>query len=162
MRRLKHIVTHRRGAAAAEMALILPLALVLLFTMFEGSYYLICEHRVIKGVRDGARYAARLPLSDYACPAATFSGSEATVKNLTRTGLLAGGTSTVSGWVDGDITVSVACSGNAGGIYVANGGYAPLVTVSTQVVYPSLMGALGFSSNTLYIAASAQSPVVGV
>ena len=150
------------GAAAAEMALIIPLALALIFTTFEGAYYMICEHRVVKGVRDASRYAARLDLSNYACPGGTFSGSTATVQNLARTGLLSGGSAAVSGWVNSDVTIAVTCLSGQSGIYAATGGNAPRVSVSTRVAYPSLMGSLGFTAATIYIGAAAQSPVIGL
>lgn len=150
------------GSAAAEMVLILPIALALLFATFEGAYYMICEHRVIKGVRDAARYAGRLDRSNYTCPGANFTGSTAAIKNLARTGRLNGGNATVSGWVDGDITVSVTCASGIGGIYTGTGGNAPVVTVSTTLDYPSLLGAMGFTTSTVRIAASAQSPVIGI
>ena len=162
MRWAKTLGRNQSGAAAAEMALILPLVLALLFTTFEGSYYMICEHRVVKGVRDAARYAARLDLSNYACPGGTFSGSTATVQNLTRTGALSGGTATVPGWINSDVTVAVTCATGQGGIYAATGGNAPLVKVSTRLAYPSIMGALGFTNATIYIGAEAQSPVIGI
>ena len=152
----------QNGAAAAEMALIIPLALALIFTTFEGAYYMICEHRVVKGVRDASRYAARLDLSNYACPGGTFSGSTATVQNLARTGLLSGGSAAVSGWVNSDVTIAVSCLSGQSGIYAATGGNAPRVSVSTRVVYPSLMGSMGFTAATIYIGAAAQSPVIGL
>ena len=144
------------------MALIIPLALALIFSTFEGAYYMICEHRVVKGVRDAARYAARLDLGNYACPGATFSGSTTTVQNLARTGQLSGGTAAVSGWVNGDVTIAVTCASGQGGIYLATGGNAPRVRISTRVVYPSLMGSMGFTASTIHIAAAAQSPVIGL
>ena len=162
MRRAKTLGRDQSGAAAAEMALILPLVLALLFTTFEGSYYMICEHRVVKGVRDAARYAARLDLSNYACPGATFSGSLPTVQNLTRTGALSGGTATVPGWINSDVTVAVTCATGQGGIYAATGGNAPQVRISTRLAYPSIMGTLGFTNATIYIGAAAQSPVMGI
>jgi Flp pilus assembly protein TadG len=162
MARLRPFLHDQRGAAAAEMALVLPLALVLLFAMVEGAWYIVCEHQVVTGVRDAARYAARLDFSQYACPGATFSGSTATVQNLARTGQLSGGSARVPGWVNGDITVSVACSSGTGGIYASTGGYAPKVTVSTRFNYPSLMGQLGFTTATVAIGAAAQSPVMGL
>ena len=144
------------------MALIIPLALALIFTTFEGAYYMICEHRVVKGVRDAARYAARLDLSNYACPGGTFSGSTATVQNLARTGVLSGGSPAVSGWVNGDVTIAVTCLSGQSGIYAATGGNAPRVKVSTRLAYPSLMGSMGFTAATIYIGAAAQSPVIGL
>ena len=162
MRWTKSLAIDQSGAAAAEMALILPLALALLFTTFEGSYYMICEHRVVKGVRDAARYAARLDMSNYTCPGATFTGSLPTVQNLTRTGVLSGGTATVPGWINRDVTVGVTCASGQGGIYAATGGNAPKVRISTRLVYPSIMSTLGFTNATIYIGAEAQSPVIGI
>lgn len=152
----------QRGAAAAEMALILPAALAVMFTTFEGAHYIMSEQRVIKGVREAARYAGRLDFSNYGCPGETFSGSTATVQNLARTGQLVGGTARVSGWENDDITVTVTCTATADGIYQANGGYAPKVRVSAQVSYPSLMGAMGFTDAEVFLAASAESPVTGL
>ena len=129
----------QRGAAAAEMALILPLALALLFTTFEGAYYMICEHRVVKGVRDAARYAARLDLSNYSCPSAAFSGSAATktgIQNLARTGQLSPDSATLAraakiwGTDPNKVIVTVTCASNQGGIYAATGGNAPKVKIS--------------------------------
>ena len=48
----------RRGAAAAEMALVTPLLLVILFGAVELGNYFYNEHIVVKAVRDGARFAA--------------------------------------------------------------------------------------------------------
>lgn len=159
--RLRLFLKDQLGAAAAEMALILPLVMVIMFATFEGAYYIICEHQVVTGVRNAARYAARLDFSQYACPGATFSGNTATVQNLARTGQLTGGTARVQGWVNSDITVSVTCVA-ASGIYTATSGYAPKVRVSSRFNYPSLMGQLGFTQATLQIGASAESPVMGL
>ena len=171
MRWAKTLGRNQSGAAAAEMALILPLVLALLFTTFEGSYYMICEHRVVKGVRDAARYAARLDLSNYACPGGTFMGTLETktrIQDLARTGQLNPDTTTLAaaakiwGSNRNDVTVTVTCTGNQDGIYAATGHYAPLVKVSTRVAYQSIMGAMGFTNATIDIGAAAQSPVIGI
>ena len=167
----KSFARDHSGAAAAEMALILPLVLALLFTTFEGSYYMICEHRVVKGVRDAARYAARLDLSNYTCPGGIFSGSAAKkteIQNLARTGQLNPDSTTLAAaakiWGNdpNQVTVAVTCTANQGGIYVATGGNAPQVRISTRVAYQSIMGTLGFTNATIYIGAAAQSPVIGI
>lgn len=151
----------RSGAAAAEMALLLPLALVLLFAAVEGGWYMVCEHRVVKGVRDAARYASRLDFSNYTCPS-TFSGNGTAVKNLARTGQLTGGTPTVPGWTDAQVTIAVTCASGTGGLYSVVSGNAPRVKISAQVPYPSLFGTLGFSATSRTLNASAQSPVAGL
>lgn len=161
----RNFLQNASGSAAVEMALVLPLLIVLLFATFEGGYMLLCEHKVIKGVRDAARYAGRLDFSDYSCPSATFVGPStdlANIKSIARTGQLSGGTSYVPGWVDGDVTVSVNCVAGTGGIYGAVGNNAPQVTVSASVAYPSLFGILGFDTTGLRLNASAQSPVMGL
>lgn len=159
---IRHFLTSERAAAAAEMALILPAALAVMFTTFEGAHYMMSEQRVIKGVREAARYAGRLDFSLYGCPGGTFSGATATVQNLARTGRLSGGTARVSGWENDDITVTVTCAAATDGIYKVTGNYAPVVQVSARVAYPSLMGAMGFTDAEVFLAASAQSPVTGL
>lgn len=162
MLRVRSFIRNQSGAAAVELALILPAALALLFVTFDGAYYMFCEQRVIKGVRNAARYAARLDLSNYGCPGGTFSGPASTVQNLARTGALTGGNPLVPGWQDSDVQITVNCSAGRGGIYDASGGNAPTVRVSTRVVFPSLLGAMGFSESETHIAAAAESPVVGL
>ena len=61
----------------------LILLLTLMFAGLEGAHYLYVEHQVVKGVRDGARYAARLPFDSVV--------DSTSVKNVTRTGNIAGG-----------------------------------------------------------------------
>ena len=164
MTRFASFLSDRSGAAAVEMVLILPVALALILTTYEGGYYMICEHRMVKGVRDAARYAARLSRSNYACPGGTFSGDATKVKNLTRTGQLSLGKASVPGWGDdpNDVTITVSCASGQGGIYAATGGNAPQVKISTRIVYPSIMGTMGFTSATIHIGAAAQSPVIGL
>ena len=144
------------------MALILPLVLVMTLATFEGAWYMVCEHRVIKGVRDAARYAARLDRAQFTCPGNAFTGSTATVQNLARTGKLTGGNAQVPGWVNGDVTVTVNCASGIGGIYNQTGGNAPRVTVRTQFNYPSMMQTFGFTQSAVQIGAAAQSPVIGL
>lgn len=159
---LRQFLRNERGAAAAEMALILPAALAVMFATFEGAHYMMTEQRVIKGVREAARYAGRLDFSLYGCPGGTFSGSTATIQNLARTGQLVGGVPRVSSWENNDTTVTVTCTAATTGIYKVNGNFAPAVRVSARVSYPSLMGAMGFSDVEVFLAASAESPVTGL
>jgi len=164
----------RRGAAAAEMALVLPFLVTLMFVTFEGGYFLWNQHKVVKSVRDGARYAGRLPFSSYpdcappaSTPAAVTGGVATTIKEVTRTGKMSGGTPAVLGWVNEDITVTCSYETGIGGLYATNGNQAPRVTVSASVGYPdspitSLAGVLGFDVNDISLNASAQSPVMGL
>ena len=163
---LSRFLSDTSGGAATEMALMLPLLMALLFVGFEGGYFLWNEHKVVKGVRDGARYAGRLNFTTYDCAGTVDETAETTIKNLTRTGQLSGGTPVIPGWLDSGVTVSVACQ-TQDGIYEANANNAPVVTVSALVPYPSspltsLAGALGLNVGGIHLRAAAESPVVGL
>ena len=64
--RPQHLFRDRAGAAAAEMALVTPLLMIIMFGAMELGKYFLDEHVVAKAVRDGARYAARRSFTDYA------------------------------------------------------------------------------------------------
>ena len=153
----------QRGAAAAEMALILPLLMTLMFGSFELGNYFWNEHKVVKGVRDAARFAGRQPFSKFSCSAVTDSTVETQIKNLARTGQLASGTAKINGWTNTDVTVGVSCnSATQTGIYKGIATGAPIVTVSATVTYRSLFATLGFDASNLTLNASAQSAVMGI
>lgn len=160
----------RRGSAAVEMAIIAPMLVLLMFSSVEMGNYFLNQHIVAKAVRDGARYAARLPMTNYSC--STVSGTaEADIQNVTRTGTVDGsGTGRLGYWQAQEagtdtVTVTVDCdtSGTYSGIYdgLAMGGV-PRVTVSADVPYPSLFGLFGLlTSRTFKLRASSQIPVMG-
>jgi hypothetical protein len=150
------------------MALMLPLMLALLLTCFEGGYFLWNEHKVVKGVRDGARYGGRLSFANFDCGDQTIIDSaQAKIRNLTRTGVIsAGGAPVIAGWADGDVYVSLSCRA-ANGIYDANAGNAPIVIVRAEVPYPTspltaIARALGFNVTGIKLNAEAESPVMGL
>lgn len=154
------------GTAAAEMALVMPILIVLMFGSFELGNYFLSEHVVVKAVRDGARYASRRSFSDFTCPN-TLSGDVVDkVRNITRTGQLSGGTGRLSNWTDGTtITVSLNCTaitgGNYSGIYKGMTNL-PRVKVSAVVPYNSLFNDLGFTSSTLSLRAESEAAVMGL
>lgn len=162
----RHFSQCERGAAAAEMALILQLLITILFGCFEAGAYFWAEQKVVKGVRDGARFAGRQPFSLFTC-GSIDAAAETQIKNLTRTGQLSGGTEKIAGWVSDDVTVTVACQAPVAGTYTAGGLYANQatgaihVTVSATVDYPSLFGALGFDTSGAVVQASANAAVMG-
>jgi Flp pilus assembly protein TadG len=161
-RRLASFLRDRSGVAAAEMALVTPLLVVLLFGTFESGNYFWNEHIVIKGVRDGARFAGRQSFGNVDCAGINGPTAQA-IKNLTRTGQASGGTARLSGWTDSQVTVTVSCdAGTTTGIYTGHAGGAPRVTVSTTVPYTSLFGTVGFNTSGLSLSASAESAVMGI
>jgi len=58
MERMKRIRT-RRGLAAVEMALVLPLLLTLIFGMIEYGWMFLKSQQITNAARQGARVAAR-------------------------------------------------------------------------------------------------------
>ena len=64
--RFASLLRDRRGAAAAEMALVTPLLLRPSCSARSSSgNYFYNEHILVKAVRDGARYAARQDFANY-------------------------------------------------------------------------------------------------
>lgn len=164
MTRLRAFRLDQSGAAAAELALMLPLMLVLLFGGFEAGHYFYTEHKIVKAVREGARYAGRLPFGAYSCAGGTTTMATQ-IQTVTRTGIAAGTTPRISGWTDNaDVTVSVTCNAAATtkGIFTDKLDGAPIVTVTAEADYPSLFGALGLIDSGASVRASAQAVVNGL
>jgi Flp pilus assembly pilin Flp len=159
-----------RGAAAAEMALILPLLMVIMFAGIEGGYFMWSEHKVVKGVRDGARYAGRQPFGAIDCDAGTVvTAAETAIMNVTRTGypdpavFPGSDIPAVPGWTNGDISVTISCDDTTvTGIYEDLPDGAPRVTVTSVVDYPSLFGVLGFPATGLKVSAESEAAVMGI
>ncbi len=170
---LSSFLRDQRGAAAAEMALMTPLLLIMMFAPFELGNFYWTQHKITKGVRDAARFAARQPFTLYECGEDLGdSAVETQIKNLARTGVLTGGTTKVQGWVDGEITVTVVCrdesliDGSAD-TAVTTGIYrgldnAPIVRVETNLDYPSLFRTLGFDTTGARMTAYSESAVMGL
>jgi Flp pilus assembly protein TadG len=168
MRGWSAFVADQRGAAAAEMALMIPLLLVLMFTCFEGAHYLYIEHQVVKGVRDGARFAGRQNFSEFSCSSSSISDStlETSIKDVAIYGKVAvtgSDAPRVSTWTTADTSVIVSCPATAitTGIY-KNMTNAPQVTVSATVPYPSLFNALSGLDTSFHVFAQDQAAVMGI
>lgn len=171
MTMLARFLSCTRGAAAAEMALIVPLAVLLMFSALEAGHYIYQEHQVVKGLRDGGRYAARQSFDVINCrggsPSAIPAGLETEVKNLTRTGKLSGGTARVAGWDNTDITIEVDCPPPLAGETEHTGIYdsgepPPQVTISTNFNYNSLFNGLGVLTDSISLNGSHQATVMGI
>ena len=156
-----------RASAAAEMAQSLPLLFALIFGSMELGNYFMTEHKVVKAVRDGARYAARQPFVDYVGCTPSADIVTAT-QNVTRTGQVAeGGTPRVSSWTDDStIDVTATCdstwAGADKGVYVTSADGTPIVTVTATVPYNSILGQLGLADTSLSLHAESQAAVTGI
>jgi Flp pilus assembly protein TadG len=150
------------------MALMLPLLVLILFGGMEAGYFLWSEHKVVKGVRDGARFAGRQGFGIVNCTSGTFDDAAVitAIKNVTRTGTAdASNDPTVPGWTDNStqVTISITCDATTKtGIYEAEPiDGAPLVTVSATVPYPSLFGYIAFDLSGIKLNAKAEAAVMG-
>ena len=168
MRRfLASLLICQRGAAAAEMALVTPLLIVLMFGSFELGNYFLSEHVVAKAVRDGARYDSRRSFTDFTCPNTVASDVVDKTRNITRTGQIAsGGSARLVGWTTPTtVSVTVSCTaitgGNYSGIYKGMSNV-PKVKVSATVPYSSLFNNLGFTSSTLNLVSESEATVQGI
>lgn len=159
-----------RGNAAAEMALVAPLVVLLIFGAMELGNLFYNQHLLSKAVRDGARYAARQPFDTYDMGGCALSGdAQARTRRLVRTAQLAsaGAASRLPNWSEADepstIDISVVCdtSGTYTGVYVGNDDVAAAVTVEASVAYTPL---IGFSAtlSDVTLTAESEAAVTGV
>ena len=155
------------GAAAAEMALVTPLLLILLVGGLEIGNYFMDEHRLVKAVRDGARFAARKDFTFFSTCNATPTGTvESDTQNLVRTSLLSSGTDQLAN-LAGGVTVTTKCSTGSGsvtyeGLYKGMASGARYVEVSATVDYLPVLAPFGFSLLGAQLNAKQQAAVAGV
>lgn len=167
-----HLLRDTRASAAAEMALILPMAFALIFTTMEAGYYFQTEHKAVKYVREGARFAARQNFAYYDCsgtgafdPSAPNSTDvQNQIKNVTLTGQISGGNPRIADWQASDINISVSCDSNYGtGLYRGTDDLAaPKVMVWTRFAYTPILGLLGFDISNIDVVAQAEASVGGI
>jgi Flp pilus assembly pilin Flp len=175
MMRLLPPFRDRRGAAAAEMALVMPLLLVIMIGSVELGSYFYNEHILVKAVRDGARYAARQGFANYDCSGEPSVTVRDNTRELVQTMLLSGGTDRLANW-DGAATIDIQercvatatdlsnSTENMIGIYdeLSLGG-APIVRVSATVPYTPVIGVpFGFSGAGFNLNASQEAAVMGI
>lgn len=165
MQLLRTLLRDDRATAAAEMALSLPLIFGLLFGATELGNYFLSEHKVVKAVRDGARYAARRPFTDYDTSCVPSGDVVTATENVTRTGSVSG---TGAPRFASSATIAVTGECDEAGTYSGAGIYAtspigtPVVTVAATVPYTPVLGQLGLTSTTLTLSAQSQAAVTGV
>ena len=143
---LARLFRQESGAAAAEMALVAPLLIILMFGSMELGHYVYSQHVVVKAVRDGARYASRQGFSAFACPATTIGGTVVTdTQNVTRTNTVAGtGTPRLATWTQNssvDVRV-IRCdtSGTYGSFYSGLGGVPVVRVLRDGPVHLAILG----------------------
>jgi Flp pilus assembly protein TadG len=157
--RLRSLLQEDEGSAVLEATVLTPVLFVLLFGVYEFSWYFYRQHVISTGVRDAARYLARTSV-DNPC---SSTANQTVAKNIAT---LADGSARVAGWNASNVTIACTpitkfvcgadtpCVLNSGpDVYV--------VTVSTNYT-PSTLGFfefLGFTAPS--IAVSHQERAIG-
>lgn len=158
-----------RGSAGVEMALVLPLLLLIMFGSVEMGNFFLSEHVVQKGVRDGARFAARLPLASLTpsgCGLTTDTTTLDEIKNVARTGDPDAADDRLGFWdSNSTVSVGVACtdasSWSTKGVYADFPAGAPVITVTASVPYQPLFDFLPFVGDGMTLNAASQAAVFG-
>jgi Flp pilus assembly protein TadG len=154
---------------------------VLMFGGSEAGHFVWTQHKLAEAVRDGARYASRLPATGVngVCDTSGVNISNDqidAIKLITRTGQLADANAkpVVPGWTAAQVVVAVNCDvasvGNQG-IYSdlgdvnndGTGDSGPVVTVAaSNVPYPSLFNGLAVIGNNVNLSAKSNAVVIGI
>lgn len=165
-RTLHRLAQNRSGAAAAELAMVLPILLLIMFGSLELGNFFMNEHTLVKAVRNGARYAARQPFADYPDCSSVDPAMRDRTREVVRKGYLSGGSIITPNIQASDIAVTTSCATTAGGqtmtgIYFSRANGAQIVTVNASVNYLSVVGILGFNGPTITLNARSQAAVAG-
>lgn len=170
MGRRSFLMSDRSGTAAVEMALVAPFLILLMFLSVEMGNYMMTEQAVAKQVRDGARYAARIPIAQYTCGQPVADPAKSNIINVTKTGSVDGtatGRFPATFWTNAcsgstsSVSVALRCVPKAdySGVWAGLGSDIPVVKVSADVPYTDLFG---ISLAGLCMHASSEAPVSGL
>ena len=164
---IRRLARNRKGTAATEFALALPMMFALMFVGMEAGHFFWTQHKLVKATRDGARFASRANVEDLCNGSATDidAALEQQIRNITVTGQVADGAAAkVPGWTPEDVVITVGCQQFlATGIYTDLGAAGPLVTVSTGgVAYPAILNGLGVLNTGISMSAESSAAVVGI
>ena len=126
------------GSVLVEATVLMPMLVTLMLGLFEFSWYFHKQQLVESGVRDAARYLARVaPEGTNPCTLTTPVDFAARARNIAVTGLATGGTARVPGWTSGNVTLSCAAFSNSGAAY-EGGATIYLITATTNFADPAL------------------------
>jgi len=163
---LKKLIREDSGTATIEAAVVFPMLMTLGFGAIEFSNAFYDHQEISTGIRDAARYMARVTdPSNNPCNNSTAVGY---AKNLAVNAVISGGSARIPGftksessWTTGNVTIT--CTAVANPVNAATGersyrGQSTLyiVTVTTAVTYPQFgfMTYLGLSAPTINLSHS--------
>jgi Flp pilus assembly protein TadG len=157
------------GSSATEFAIVIPILVPLLFGAIEFGRLTHDYHVVSNGVRDAARYLARVPVS---CPGGAPSGPTAAEQTIAKNLALSAsyypttvpdGEHVLGYWTNANtITVAVQCQANGGyaGVY-AGEAFIPRLTVTATVPFNFIFGTLVSANASLNMVASHNEVAIG-
>jgi hypothetical protein len=155
---LQRPAANDEGSALIEGAIVVPVLCVLLFGVYEFSWFFYQQHLISTGLRDAARYLARLPAP---CNPTSFTWyiDQASAKNLATSGSIGGGATRVKGWTAANVRLDCTPIDNPrpSGLSVFRGGSVIyVVTASTRFTDPALgfFGFLGLKSPSISVSHS--------
>lgn len=176
---IRRLIRDKRASASVEFVLALPMVLTLLFVGLEAGHFFWTEHKLVKAVRDGARFASRANIEDVCSisPTGVLTNQLSTalqtdIQNLTVHGQILATNQQAStlppakvpGWTPANVVVTPGCGSFVStGIYDDLGGASALITVSSGPVrYPSILNGLGVLDRSFFIQAEASAAVMGI
>lgn len=129
------------GSALVEGAVLLPLLCVLLFGIYEFSWFFYQQHVASIGIRDAARYLSRVT-EPCQSNSRVWAAAQGYARNLATTGSIRGGPPRVKGWTAAMVSLQCTTVDNpveVDGLPDYRGPPAiNVVTVSSRFVDPSL------------------------
>ena len=141
-----------QGTALVEATLLTPVVLALVLGVFEFAWYFYQQQAIEVGLRDAARYIARIaPSSDPTCS----SGDWPSAQYLATTGSVdtTNTNQRVRGWTPGQVNFTCLALPNTGGYLGGDGTNIYVVQASTNFTALSLgfLGYLGVNPKTIPI-----------
>ena len=139
-RSIASLLYDTKGSVLLEAALVFPVIVPLALGAFEFAWYFKNQQLVESGVRDAARYLARVapdttPPTD-PCSLTTPVDFKAIAKNIAVTGVATGGTPRVPGWTVGNVTITCPSFDNSAAAYLGPSTIYR-ITVTTSFADPS-------------------------
>jgi TadE-like protein len=146
------LVRDEQGSALLEATLLTPIVLSLVLGVFEFAWYFYQQQAIEVGLRDAARYIARIaPSSDPTCS----PGDWPTARYLATTGSVdtTNPSRRIRGWDPGQVNFTCLAVPNTGGYLGGDGTNIYVVQASTSFGAPSLgfLSYLGVGPRTIAI-----------
>jgi Flp pilus assembly protein TadG len=137
---LKRLWGDCEGSALVEGALFTPMLATLFLGVFEFSWFFYNQQLMETGVRDAARYMARIQLTGSNTDPCSQTDADGTLfqtdaASIAVTGQTSGGTARVSGWTTGNVTIS--CLASPTGTYADGSTSMTIIYVTTSFPDPT-------------------------